>query len=78
VTDEKVVVMSPAGFLYGTISSITWNIMIVNMTHRRRWDTIIKKWKSRRYLTQWEKVNPPRKMLAIGGRIVNIKPPEEV
>jgi hypothetical protein len=75
VSDEKVVIWSSAGFLYGTISSITWNITIVNTTHRRRWDTIIKGWKRRRYLTSWERIDPPRKMLAVNGKIVNIEPP---
>lgn len=77
-TTKPVIVWSAAGFLCGTISSVTWGIMIVMTTHRRRWDMIVRKWKSRRYLTKWEKVDPPRKMLAIGGRVVNIKPPEEV
>ena len=75
-TDDKVVVMSSAGFLYGTISSITWNIVIVNTTHRRRWDMAIKKWKKQKFLTPWERVDPPRKMLAVDGKVVNIRGPE--
>lgn len=73
-----VVVLSRGRFLYGTVTYVTerQNMLVVLTSWRRTWGTVIKRHKQVSYLKNWERVSPPRKMLAVEGKIVNIAPPE--
>ncbi len=74
------VILSRGTRLYGVITYITkrQKMMVVLATHRRRHGHIVKKWKKTKYLKAWERVDPPRKMFAVEGKIVGEAPPEEV
>ena len=58
-------------YLHGVITYITdGGIVIIIATHRRRLTTLVRRHKKITKLMNWEEVRPPRKMLAVGGRIV--------
>jgi len=71
------VILSRGRFIYGIITYITKRrkMMVVMVTHWRRHGTIIRNWKPVKYLKEWEEVTPPRKMLAVRGKIVSVAPP---
>ena len=72
------VILSRGQLIYGVITYITkrQKMMVVMTTHRRLQGTIMVKFKAEKYLKAWEKVDPPRKMLAVEGKIINIAGPE--
>lgn len=73
------VILSPGGQrLYGIITYITkrQGIMVVTTTHRRKFGAITKRFKKTKYLKSWEEVNPPRKMLAASGKILDAASPD--
>jgi len=72
------VIFSRGRWVYGVITYITkrQNIMVVMTTHRRSQGTITVRFKAEKYLKAWEKVTPPRKMLAVEGKIIGIAGPE--
>ena len=78
ITNNKVVVRSSNGqYLYGTITYDRDGIVVVMTTHRKRWITIPRRIPYR-LMGMWEQVWPVRKMLAIGGSVVEyVKVPEE-
>ena len=78
ISSEKVVILSRGKFLYGTPTYLLprQNMLVVLTYWHRQRGTIIKRNVERKYLKNWERLSPPRKMLAVEGRVVNVAPPE--
>jgi len=60
---------------YGQVTFVTNRGLMVVMTEWRKvWYEVMRRYKQVRVMGRWEKIHPPRKMLAAGGRFVAKRP----
>ena len=73
---EACVECSEGQYLYGHVTYVTERgTMVVLAEWRRTWYEVLRRHKPSRVLDKWRRVEPPRKMLAVGGRFVRARPP---
>ena len=87
MTKSVIKVPSSGNLLYGSVEWVTdRGLMLVRTSHRRRWiethkwrriDGKRKKVLAHRYMTDWERLSPPKLLCAWQGKYSMVKPPEE-